>query len=77
MTPSGGGSSNGGQAVIVKLNSSGSILKTKFHGGQCEDDLFRSVIESSDNKLIMVGEKVMETSLFHVPLILGITKTYI
>ena len=57
MTPSGSGGSNVGQAVIVKVNSSGSILKTKFHGGQCEDDLFRSVIESNDNKLIMVGEK--------------------
>ena len=57
VTPSGSGSSNVGQAVIVKVNSSGSILKTKFHGGQCEDDLFRSVIESNDNKLIMVGEK--------------------
>ena len=57
VTPSGSGSNNGGQAIIVKINSSGSILKTKFHGGQCEDDLFRSVIESNDNKLIIVGEK--------------------
>jgi len=57
VTPSGSGSSNGGQALIVKVNSSGSIIKTKFYGGQCEDDLFRSVIESNDNKLIMVGEK--------------------
>ena len=57
VTPSGSGSSNGGQAIIAKINSSGSILKTKFHGGQCEDDLFRSVIESNDNKLIIVGEK--------------------
>ena len=48
---------NGGQAILVKLNQSGSILKTKFYGGQCEDDLFRSVIESNDGKLLIVGEK--------------------
>lgn len=47
----------GGQAVLVKIDRSGSILKTKFYGGNCEDDLFRSVIESNDNKLILVGEK--------------------
>ena len=41
----------------VTPSGSGSVLKTIFHGGQCVDDLFRSVIESNDNKLIMVGEK--------------------
>ena len=56
VTPT-GSTNNGGQAILVKLNQSGSILKTKFYGGQCEDDLFRSVIESNDGKLIIVGEK--------------------
>jgi hypothetical protein len=48
---------NGGQAILVKINETGTILKTKYYGGQCEDDLFRSVIESNDGKLIIVGEK--------------------
>jgi len=56
VTPT-GNTNNGGQAILVKLNQSGSILKTKFYGGQCEDDLFRSVIESNDGKLLIVGEK--------------------
>ena len=56
VTPT-GNTNNGGQAILVKLNQSGNILKTKFYGGQCEDDLFRSVIESNDGKLIIVGEK--------------------
>ena len=56
VTPT-GSTNNGGQAILVKLNQSGSILKTKFYGGQCEDDLFRSVIESNDGKLLIVGEK--------------------
>ena len=47
----------GGQAIMVKMSPSGSVLKTKFYGGNCEDDLFRSIIESNDGKLIMVGEK--------------------
>ena len=49
--------SKGGQALLVKMNPEGAVLKTKFYGGNCEDDLFRSVIESNDGKLIMVGEK--------------------
>ena len=56
VTPT-GSTNNGGQAILVNLNQSGSILKTKFYGGQCEDDLFRSVIESNDGKLLIVGEK--------------------
>ena len=56
VTPS-GNTDNGGQAILVKINPSGTILKTKFYGGECEDDLFRSIIESNDGKLIMVGEK--------------------
>ena len=49
--------SKGGQALLVKMSPNGAILKTKFYGGKCEDDLFRSIIESNDGKLIMVGEK--------------------
>ncbi len=56
VTPS-GNTNNGGQSILVKLNQSGTVLKTKFYGGNCEDDLFRSIIESNDGKLIMVGEK--------------------
>lgn len=48
---------NGGQAILVKINKMGTILKTKYYGGQCEDDLFRSIIESNDEKLVIVGEK--------------------
>jgi len=50
-------SGKGGQALMVKMSPSGSVLKTKFYGGKCEDDLFRTIIESNDGKLIMVGEK--------------------
>ena len=47
----------GGQAILVKIDQSGAVKQTKFYGGNCEDDLFRSIIESNDGKLIMVGEK--------------------
>ena len=47
----------GGLAILVKIDQSGAVKKTKFYGGNCEDDLFRSIIESNDGKLIMVGEK--------------------
>ena len=45
------------QAIMVKISPTGSVLHTKFYGGSCADDIFRSVIESNDGKLIMVGEK--------------------
>ena len=45
------------QAIMVKISPTGSVLKTKSYGGSCADDIFRSVIESNDGKLIMVGEK--------------------
>ena len=56
VTPS-GNTSKGGQALFVKINPSGTILKTKYYGGNCEDDLFRSIAESNDGKLIITGEK--------------------
>jgi len=46
-----------GQAIMVKMSPSGSVLKTKFYGGQCPDDIFRKIIESNDGKLLIVGEK--------------------
>ena len=45
------------QAIMVKISPTGSVLKTKSYGKSCADDIFRSVIESNDGKLIMVGEK--------------------
>ena len=45
------------QAIMVKISPTGSVLKTKSYGGSCVDDIFRSVIESNDGKLIMVGER--------------------
>lgn len=52
-----GASGQGGQAILVKINQSGVVKKTKFYGGNCEDDLFRAIIESNDGKLLMIGEK--------------------
>ncbi len=49
--------SKGGQALFVKMSPNGAVLKTKFYGGKCEDDIFRSITESNDGKLIMVGER--------------------
>jgi hypothetical protein len=45
------------QAIMVKISPTGSVTHTKSYGGSCADDIFRSVIESNDGKLIMVGEK--------------------
>ncbi len=45
------------QAIMVKISPTGSVLQKKLYGGSCADDIFRSVIESNDGKLIMVGEK--------------------
>jgi len=47
----------GGKAILVKIGQSGTVKTQKKYGGNCEDDLFRSIIESNDGKLIMVGEK--------------------
>ena len=45
------------QAIMVKISPTGSVLKTKSYGKSCAGDIFRSVIESNDGKLIMVGER--------------------
>ena len=53
-----GGPGNDGQALIVKFSHDGEVLKRKWHGGNCDNDRFKSVIESPDSMLIMVGGKV-------------------
>jgi len=45
------------QAIMVKISPTGSVLQKKLYGKSCADDIFRSVIESNDGKLIMVGER--------------------
>jgi hypothetical protein len=51
------GGPGGGQAQFVKFNSSGTVLTRKWFGGNCEDDIFRSITESNDEMLVVVGEK--------------------
>ena len=51
------GGPGGGQAQFVKFNQSGSVLTRKWFGGPCEDDIFRSIMETPDQMLIIVGEK--------------------
>jgi len=53
-----GGPGNGGQGLIVKFSTDGEVLKRKWHGGNCDNDRFKSVIESTDGRLIVVGGKV-------------------
>ena len=53
-----GGPGNGGLALIVKFSRDGQVLKRKWHGGNCDNDRFKSVIESADGRLITVGAKV-------------------
>ena len=53
-----GGPGNGGLALIVKFSRDGQVLKRKWHGGNCDNDRFKSVIESADGRLIAVGAKV-------------------
>jgi len=53
-----GGPGNGGQGLIVKFSPEGQVLKRKWHGGNCDNDRFKSVIESADGRLILVGAKV-------------------
>ncbi len=51
------GGPGAGQAQLVKFSQTGSVLTRKWYGGQCEDDIFRSIIETPDEMLIIVGEK--------------------
>ena len=51
------GGPGGGQAQFVKFNANGSVLARRWYGSKCEDDIFRSIIESNDGKLVVVGEK--------------------
>jgi hypothetical protein len=51
------GGPGGGQAQFVKFSSSGAVLTRKWFGSNCEDDIFRSITESNDEMLVVVGEK--------------------
>ncbi len=51
------GGPSGGQGQIVKFDPTGSVLKRKFYGSDCEDDIFRSIAETKDGMLIVAGEK--------------------
>ena len=51
------GGPGGGQAQFVKFSSSGAVLTRKWFGSNCEDDIFRSIIESNDEMIVVVGEK--------------------
>ena len=51
------GGPGGGQAQFVKFSQEGNVLTRKWFGGSCEDDIFRSIIETPDQMLIIVGEK--------------------
>ena len=51
------GGPGGGQAQFVKFSSSGAVLTRKWFGSNCEDDIFRSITESNDEMIVVVGEK--------------------
>ena len=51
------GGPSGGQAQLVKFSSDGRFLKRIFYGSNCEDDIFRSISETQDGMLVVVGEK--------------------
>ena len=51
------GGPSGGQAKFVKFSPQGNILTQKYFGTNCEDDIFRSIIETPDEMLMIVGEK--------------------
>ena len=51
------GGPNGGQGQLVKFSPTGSVLKRKFYGSKCEDDIFRSIAETLDGMLVVAGEK--------------------
>ena len=42
---------------FVKFSSSGAVLTRKWFGSNCEDDIFRSITESNDEMIVVVGEK--------------------
>ena len=51
------GGPSGGQAQFVKFSPEGNVLTRKYFGTNCEDDIFRSLIETPDEMLMIVGEK--------------------
>ncbi|MEC7730599.1 MAG: hypothetical protein VX497_04870 [Candidatus Neomarinimicrobiota bacterium] len=58
------GGPSGGQAKFVKFSPQGNILTQKYFGTNCEDDIFRSITESNDGMLIVVGEKSHGNQLY-------------
>ena len=51
------GGPGAGQAQFVKFDLNGNVLTRKWFGSSCEDDIFRSIIESPDGMLVIAGEK--------------------
>ena len=51
------GGPGAGQAQFVKFSSTGSVLNRRWFGSECEDDIFRSIIEAPDGMLMIAGEK--------------------
>ena len=51
------GGPSGGQGQLVKFSPTGSVLKRRFYGSKCEDDIFRSIVETQDGMLVVAGEK--------------------
>ena len=70
------GGPGAGQAQFVKFSSTGSVLNRRWFGSECEDDIFRSIIEAPDGMLMIAGEKVMVIKVMIVHLILCITKIF-
>ena len=52
------------KAHMAKFSSDGSLLKRKYYGGNCDDDKFRSIIETNDNMILMVGGKTHGNSQY-------------
>ena len=65
-----------GQAQFVKFDLNGNVLTRKWFGSGCEDDIFRSIIESPDGMLVIAGEKATGINLTSVHLILCITRIF-
>ena len=52
------------KAHMAKFSPDGSLLKRKYYGGNCDDDKFRSIIETNDNMILMVGGKTHGNSQY-------------
>ena len=52
------------KAIMAKFSPTGSLLKRKYYGGDCDDDKFRSIIETNDSMIVMVGGKTHGNSQY-------------